>query len=169
MDVSGSIEHDELMTALRLVSRGRGTGVLTASTAYANASIGFEGGEILFANATSLPKFGEMLVEKGLVSREQLDAALWIQRQDKQWRALGLVILDVKLQSLAVLEAAIEEQITRVLDEVLRWDRGTFRFDERPPAKGALILPQCRDLGQYEVKVALLRQDAPVACDGAPA
>lgn len=169
MDVSGSIEHDELMTALRLVSRGRGSGVLVASTAYTNASVGFEEGEILFANATSLPKFGEMLVEKGLVSTEKLDAALWIQKQDRQWRALGLVILDVRLQSLAVLEAAIEEQITRVLDEILRWDRGTFRFDTRPPAKGALILPKCRDLGHYEVKVAMLRQDEPVACDGTAA
>ena len=165
MDVSGSIERDELMTALRLVSRGRGTGVLTASTAYASASVGFEGGEILFANATGLPRFGKMLVEKGLVSPEKLDAALWIQRQDKQWRALGLVMLDVKLLSLPVLESAIEEQIVRVLDEILRWDRGTFRFDTQPPAKGALILPKCRDLGHYEVKVAMLRQDAPVACD----
>lgn len=170
MSVSGVIEQDGLVTALRLVSRGKSTGVFTASTAYDTASIDFRDGEVLCARSTWTPRFGELLVEKGLVSAEKLDAALWVQRQDKEWRALGRVLVDVRLLSVAAVESAIEGQIARVLDEILRWDRGTFRFEQQPPTPGTLILPPCRDLGQYEVKVAMLRANAaPARCDGSPA
>jgi len=163
MGVSGTIERDELTTALRLVSLGRGTGVLTVSADYASASVAFEGGLILSASGTNVPKLGEILVEKRLVSPEKLDAALWVQKQDKQWRALGQVMVDVRLLQFPVVEAAIEEQITRVIDQLLRWDHGTFKFVEQAPARGALVVPPCRDLGQYEVKVALLRAAAATA------
>jgi len=160
MSVSGIIEHDELSTALHLLSRGRSTGVLVASTAYENAQIGFRDGEILWANSTIGPKLGDLLVEKGLVARDKLDAALWVQRQDNEWRALGRVLVDVKLLSEAAVERAVEAQITRILDQVLRWEHGTFHFDVRPPVTGKLILPPCRDLGQLEIKVAMVRRKA---------
>jgi hypothetical protein len=160
VSVSGVIERDELSTALGLLGRGRSTGVFTAATAYANASIGFRDGEVLWANSTVTPKLGDLLVERGLVRRDRLDAALWVQKRDRDWRALGRVLVDVKLLPQQVVEMAIEAQIVRVLDEILRWDRGTFRFDARPPESGDLIPPPCRDLGQLEVKVAMLRQGA---------
>jgi hypothetical protein len=157
MSVSGTIARDELTTALRLVSRGKSTGVFVASTAYGNASIGFRDGEILWASSTLSGTLGDLLVEGKLVSREKLDAALWVQRQDKEWRALGRVLLDVRLLTLGQVEQAIEAQIARVLDDILRWESGTFRFEHRPPEKGAMVLPPCRDLGQYEVRIAILR------------
>jgi hypothetical protein len=160
MSVSGIIEQNGLATALQLVSRGRSSGVFVANTAYATASIEFREGEIFLANSTMTSKLGELIVKKGLVSSEKLDAALWVQRQDKEWRALGRVLVDVRLLQEATVQSVIEEQIARVLDEVLRWDQGTFRFERRPPSNGVLIVPQCRDLGQYEVKVAMLRHDA---------
>ncbi len=169
MSVSGVIAEDGLLTALRLVSRGKSTGVLTASTAYQTASLGFRDGEILYACSTLTPKLGEMLVEKGLVSPEKLDAALWVQRQDKEWRALGRVLVDVRLLSLAAVEALVEAQIVRGLDEILRWDRGTFRFEPKPLETATLILPPCRDLGQYEVKVAMVRASAAPVGGGAAA
>jgi Domain of unknown function (DUF4388) len=158
MSVSGSIEHGELQTALSLVSRGRETGALVVFSAYATASIGFQDGEVVWANSTATPKLGEILVEKGLVKRDKLDAALWVQRQDKVWRPLGRVLVDVKVLAQPVAELAIEAQIVQVLEEVLRWERGTFRFEPRPPPPGEMILPACGDLGKLEIKVAMLRQ-----------
>ena len=169
MSVSGFIERDELMTALRLVSRGKSTGVFLASTNFGNAAIGFRDGEILFASSTLSGTFGDLLVDQGLVSRERLDAALWVQREDKEWRALGQVLLDVKLLSREQIETAIEVQIARVLDEVLGWESGTFRFELRQPEKGAMILPRCRDLGQYEVRIAIRRQGPQPVADGTAA
>jgi hypothetical protein len=169
MSVSGIIERDEMMTALRLVSRGKSTGVFLASTAFGNAAIGFRDGEILFASSTLSGTFGDLLVEQGLVSRERLDAALWVQREDKEWRALGQVLLDVKVLTREQIETAIETQITRVLDEILRWESGTFRFEHREPEKGAMILPPCRDLGQYEVRIAINRAGRQQIADGSPA
>jgi hypothetical protein len=169
MSVSGIIERDEMMTALRLVSRGKSTGVFLASTAFGTATIGFRDGEILFASSTFSGTFGDLVVEQGLVSRERLDAALWVQREDKEWRALGQVLLDVKVLTLEQIENAIETQIARVLDEILRWDNGTFRFEHREPEKGAMILPRCRDLGQYEVRIAMRRAGAEHVADSLPA
>ena len=159
MSVSGTIQRDELGTALRLVSRGKSTGVFVASTAFGNAKVGFRDGEIIYASSTLSGTLGDLIVDRKLVSREKLDAALWVQRQDKEWRALGRVLLDVRLLTLDQVEQAIEAQIARVLDELLRWESGNFRFEHRPPEKGAMVLPPCRDLGQYEVRIAILRAD----------
>jgi hypothetical protein len=169
MSVSGSIEQDELQTVLRLVSRGRRTGALVAFSAYSTASIGFVDGEVVCAHSTGTPKLGELLVEKGLLKRDRLDAALWVQKQDREWRPLGRVLVDVKVLSEAVVSLAVEEQIVRVLEEVLRWERGTFRLEERPPAGGDPIPPACGDLGKLEIKVAMLRQKDPASPQPGPA
>jgi hypothetical protein len=159
MSVSGSIENGELLTALRLMSRGRETGALVAFSAYANASIGLIDGDLAWANSTETPKLGDLLLEKGLIKRDKLDAALWVQKQDKEWRPLGRVLVDVKVLSQPVVELAVQAQILRVLEEILRWERGTFRFERRPPPDG-LVLPACGDLGKLELKVAKARQHA---------
>ena len=170
MSVSGTIDRDELMTALRLVSRGKSTGVFLASTTFGNAAIGFRDGEIIYASSTLSGTFGDLLVEQGLVSRERLDAALWVQRDDKEWRALGRVLLDVRVLTREQIENAIEAQIERVLNELLRWDQGSFRFEHRPPETGLMILPRCRDLGQYEVRIAMCRaKSESLAHDGSAA
>jgi hypothetical protein len=161
MSVSGTIEQDGLLTALRLVSRGQRTGALVAFSAYATATIGLVEGEVAWANSTETPKLGELLVGKGLLKRDKLDAALWVQRQDREWRPFGRVLVDVKALALPVVELAVEEQIVKVLEEVLRWERGTFRFEPRPPTAGQPVLPACRDLGKLELKVAMARERGP--------
>lgn len=130
--------------------------MFAASTTYANALLGFRDGEILWANSSAGPKLGEILVERGLLRRDKLDAALWVQKQDLTWRALGLVLLDVKVVPQSAVELALEEQLTTVLDRVLRWDHGTFRFDPREPETGEIVLPPCGDVGQLQVRVAML-------------
>lgn len=161
MSVSGNLEHGELLTGLRLLNRGRETGALLASSAYANASIGLLDGQVMWANSTETLKLGEVLIDKGLLKRDKLDAALWVQKQDKQWRPLGQVLVDVKVLSPQVIELALEAQIVLVLTEVLGWQRGSFRFERRPPPESQLIHPACTDLGKLELKVAVLRHGNP--------
>ncbi|HEX5138759.1 MAG TPA: DUF4388 domain-containing protein [Planctomycetota bacterium] len=159
--LSGRIEHGELLTALRLVSRGRGTGAVVVFTAYATATVAFEEGGVLWANATTTPKFGDLLVEKGLVKRDKLDAALWVQRQDREWRPIGRVLVDVKVLSEEVVALAVEAQVVRVLSEILGWERGSFRFEDRPPAGDGPVRPASQDLDRLEIKVAMLRAKDP--------
>jgi hypothetical protein len=159
--LSGSVEHGELLAALQLVSRGRRTGAMIASTAYATATIAFEEGSVLYANATTTGRLGDLLLDKGLVRRDKLDAALWVQKQDREWRPIGRVLVDVKVLSEEVAALAIEAQIVRVLHEILGWERGSFRFEDRPPAGDGPVRPACRDLDRLELKVAVLRAKDP--------
>jgi len=161
LELSGNIAHGEISTALRLLSRGRSTGVLVASASYASALVGFREGEVLWASSALGPKLGDVLVERGLLRRDKLDAALWVQKQDREWRALGRVLVDVKVLPEDVVALAAGEQITRILSDILRWDHGTFRFDPREPGSGEPVPPDCGDLGQLEVRVAMLRRDGP--------
>lgn len=165
-ELTGKIENGELRNALHLVSRDRRTGAMIVSTTYATATIVFEEGGVLCASATTTPKLGDLLLDKGLLKRDKLDAALSLQRQDREWRPIGRVLVDVKVLSEAVAALAVEAQIVRVLSEILGWERGSFRFEGRPPAGDNPVRPACLDLDTLEKKAVVLRAKDPAVPAG---
>lgn len=157
MSVSGTLFKYELPTALELLSRARSTGILTITGEKGVATIAMVEGGVLFASSHGTPRLGEFLVEKGIVDEKDLEAVLKHQRRKKVTQLLGTILLDLGLVSQEAAELGIEAQITTVLLDVLSWRDGEFRFEPTDMKWDKAVVPQCRQIGTYMLRVAMLQ------------
>jgi Domain of unknown function (DUF4388) len=157
MSVSGTLFKYELPTALELLSRARSTGILTITGEKGVATIAMVEGGVLFASSHATPRLGEFLVEKGIVEQKDLEAVLKLQRRKKVSQLLGTILMDLGLVSQEAAELGIESQITQVLLDVLSWRDGEFRFEPTDMKWDKAVVPQCRQIGTYMLRVAMLQ------------
>jgi hypothetical protein len=157
MSVSGTLFKYELPTALELLSRARSTGILTITGEKGVATIAMVEGGVLFASSHGTPRLGEFLVEKGIVEQKDLEAVLKLQRRKKMSQLLGTILMDLGLVSQEAAELGIEAQITQVLLDVLSWRDGEFRFEPTDMKWDKAVIPQCRQIGTYMLRVAMLQ------------
>ena len=157
MSVSGTLFKYELPTALELLSRARSTGILTITGEKGVATIAMVEGGVLFASSHGTPRLGEFLVEKGIVEQKDLEAVLKLQRRKKVSQLLGTILMDLGLVSQEAAELGIESQITQVLLDVLSWRDGEFRFEPTDMKWDKAVVPQCRQIGTYMLRVAMLQ------------
>ncbi len=142
-----------------------GSGLLTVS-GIEEATIVLSHGRIVCANATGGPRLGELLLETGACGSQDLEAALWVQRQDREQKLLGGVLTEVKLVSPDIVLAAVETQISQILQKLLGWEHGSFRFD-RGEFDSLGIIPVER-VETHLLRVAELQANASGSCTCAP-
>ena len=169
MSVSGTLFKYELPTALELLSRARSTGILTITGEKGVATIAMVEGGVLFASSHGTPRLGEFLVEKGIVEQKDLEAVLKLQRRKKVSQLLGTILMDLGLVSQEAAELGIEAQITQVLLDVLSWKDGEFRFEPTDMKWDKAVIPQCRQIGTYMLRVAMLQAKQESGNGAAPA
>ncbi|MGH2813455.1 MAG: DUF4388 domain-containing protein [Actinomycetota bacterium] len=74
-------------------------------------------------------RLGTRVVSAGLVSNEDIEKALELQKEPDESRRLGQILIDSKLVRADQLEAIVRQQIEDTIFEVLRWDGGEFAFE----------------------------------------
>jgi hypothetical protein len=74
-------------------------------------------------------RLGTRVVSAGLVSNEDIEKALELQKGPDESRRLGQILIDSKLVRADQLEAIVRQQIEDTIFEVLRWDGGEFAFE----------------------------------------
>ena len=82
---------------------------------------------------------------------------LKLQRRKKVSQLLGTILMDLGLVSQEAAELGIEAQITQVLLDVLSWKDGEFRFEPTDMKWDKAVVPQCRQIGTYMLRVAMLQ------------
>ena len=153
--ISGDIHAQGVPAAFAMLGQAQGDGVLILRGELADARVAFQGGGIVHATSSRVPRLGEILTKQGVLSAAQLDAALWVQRQDPEWKFLGTVFREVELVTREQLEAALETQIASVLADVYGWTRGRFRFEAAEHDWSQVTLPVCRQVAKYELRIAM--------------
>jgi hypothetical protein len=71
-------------------------------------------------------KLGSILVKKGLITADNLNVALEIQKEEKV--KLGIIFLRRELVSEEVLQSAIKERITEAIANIFAWKEGRYEF-----------------------------------------
>ena len=130
--------------ALQALSAARTSGILTVRSGDRSARFAMHWGQFLYANCDVLPRLGDTMVAKGLLTTETLERVLETQRKSRNKRPLGTLLHELELIDRVVARAELEEQIFLVLREVLSWEEGTYAF--LPLAEHAcadVILPGC--------------------------
>ncbi|HKH47631.1 MAG TPA: DUF4388 domain-containing protein [Thermoanaerobaculia bacterium] len=145
MAVEGTLDLFKLPEILQLVAQQRKTGILTVQGQQDIIAISFLNGQIVAADAlnqTVEEGLAQILVGEGLMTANDFSRAA------AEYPASGLRLLDFLVERLYVarpeLLRALRIQMTRLLEQLLRWDKGEFKFysgDEVSYEEGFIPIP----------------------------
>lgn len=93
------------------------------------ASCWFKEGELLYATIdTRSRRIGEVLVERKMITKKQLDDALEEAKSRRKKTRLGNILIEKGHLDFETLVSAIQDQMKEVVFEVLPWKKGQFVF-----------------------------------------
>jgi Flp pilus assembly protein TadD len=149
---SGDLESFGLPEVLEFMRVQGKTGSVVISSRQGAGIVRLVQGRLTSASAPGVQRLGETLVERGIISRAELDAALATQRADlrQSAEALGGVLLRSRPAVREQLHQAILQQILDGLVEMLGWSEGAFSFH---PAADSEIPPISFDTQSVVMKV----------------
>jgi len=139
-DLEGNLSVFQPISVMQMLNLAGATGELVIVGETNSANIFFESGNVTFAGITNRPlKIGEYLVREGLVTESALDGVL--KKRGRRKTRIGDLLIEAKLIERSQLESAVEQQITDVVYEVVRWQSGRFAFEKnkKPPARETRI------------------------------
>lgn len=138
MAIEGQLEDVGLADICQLLAMGRKTGCLTVTDRSSFGYIYFDGGRVVYANVLNRPdRLGELLVRNGVITRDELSAAMEQQAREPG-RRLGRILVDQGSFTEEELVRYISIQIAEAVYHLFAWERGSFHFDpdELPQEEG---------------------------------
>ncbi|HSJ08360.1 MAG TPA: DUF4388 domain-containing protein [Longimicrobiales bacterium] len=133
MAIEGPLAELSIQDVLQLLELAHKTGVLTIRSERLNdeAIVHFSRGAIVFAvRRRSTRRLGQLLIRAGRLTQRELDRALELQRTDPT-RRLAEVLLEMGSVSEEELEHQLRFQMEETIYEIMPWDEGYFKFEER--------------------------------------
>ncbi|MBI4702579.1 MAG: response regulator [Deltaproteobacteria bacterium] len=128
----GSLSGMPLAELLQMLQLGRRTAVLRATHGRSEMTIWIRDGLVDFVQSRGTReefRLGRYFIEQGLLTREQLQAAL-----DKTGtgKLLGELLVEAGHVTAEQLAAALEKQSRELVYEVVRWQEGAFSLTDEP-------------------------------------
>ncbi|WP_437811951.1 DUF4388 domain-containing protein [Sorangium sp. So ce1078] len=174
--MSGDVSAIPLAEILQLLQMQRQTGVLRVTTNRASVTISLRQGLIDLVQARNSSdefKLGRYFIERGLVTRERLEALL---REKMPHTLLGQVLVEAGVATNDDLIAVLERQSSELIYEVLRWPYGRFSFTREPfrpeveqarlgLAVSALVLEGFRRVDEWRLMEGTINFDQVVVVD----
>ncbi|MGQ0814681.1 MAG: DUF4388 domain-containing protein [Gemmatimonadota bacterium] len=136
MAIKGSLKEASLADVCQLLALGQKTGCLSITDKSRFGQIYFDRGRITYARIVNRrDRIGDLLVRDGLLTQDQLTAALELQNEEPDKR-LGEVLISREFISEKDLQLYIRMQIEEAIYHLFTWARGNFFFeaDELPDA-----------------------------------
>jgi len=138
MAIKGSLREASLPDVLQLLSMGKKTGCLSVADRNNFGYIFFDQGLITYASIVNRrDRLGDILVKNGLVTSDQLQAAVDRQSTERD-RRLGELLVDMGALSRPDLERYMRVQIEEAVYFLFTWSQGTFSFESD-------VMPETQD------------------------
>jgi Flp pilus assembly protein TadD len=138
--ITGDLESFQLFDVLEFLRLQSKTGALVLSSRQGTGVIRLIAGAVTSASAPGVVRLGQALLERGLLSAQQLEDALGVQQESRMGQdspeALGAVLLASKVIDRGQLGKVVFQQILDALETVIHWSDGAFAFhaDSHPGA-----------------------------------
>lgn len=132
--LTGSLELFALPDLLEFLRVGQRTGTLVCTSRAGRGTIHLRKGRILAAASPDVSSFGELLVERGAITREHLPELQRLQSQAPNATPLTTLLLAQELVARQPLQEALMLHVVRVLRRLMSWDSGDFSFDPQEPS-----------------------------------
>lgn len=133
MSLEGRLEDLGLGDIFQIISLSSRSGVLTLIRKEGTARLVFNSGKVIFASSDSASRLGFTLVQKGIISNEDLEYALRAQKGRGSTKPLGSILVEMEALSVEVLERELKYHVIIVVKDLLAWKSGSFHFELNPP------------------------------------
>ncbi len=134
MALKGHLQHFGLGELFQTLACNQHTGTLYVTSRHEKKTIYFATGSIAFLGSGSgTILLGEVLLRAGVVSREQIEAA--VEEQKNSDKLFGRILIEQGVIEPEHLQAALRTKFEEELYELLMWEEGDFEFvpDFCPP------------------------------------
>lgn len=131
MALEGTLRDFSLADILQLIGLQRKTGVLTLRGKDDTVTVTFLDGKVVGADSLNRRlenRLGTVLIRTGLLTQDQLNRALEIQKETLQ--RLGFILTHYGIISAESLREAIQLQIMQVVYRLFRWKDGDYHFSQ---------------------------------------
>ncbi|MFY9224513.1 MAG: DUF4388 domain-containing protein [Blastocatellia bacterium] len=130
MELTGQLSDFPLTDILHILSiSGKTCTVILRSDQGQRGMLVFIRGKIVQASTDAiLYSLGEIFVQNGIITEEDLEEALEIQSSMDKPRLIGSILVEKGKVSREYLQKAIKQQIQDSVAELLSWKRGTFEI-----------------------------------------
>lgn len=133
MSFTGNLKTVSLPDIFQLIFSTKKTGALNVSKNESRRVIYFRGGMLVYASSTDEQDlFGNILLKKGRISKEELNKVLVSQKEGKK---LGALLVERKLLTREEIFECLKMQIEEIVYGLFGWKDGEFKFaeDQGPP------------------------------------
>jgi hypothetical protein len=131
MALEGTLKDFSLADIFQLIGLQRKTGVLTLRGKDDTVTVTFLDGKVVAADSLNRrleTRLGSVLIKSSLLTQEQLNRALEIQKETLQ--RLGFILTHYGIISADALKQAIQLQILQIVYRLFRWKDGDYHFSQ---------------------------------------
>jgi glycine/D-amino acid oxidase-like deaminating enzyme len=126
--LEGDLSHFFPTEVLQLLQLAQANGRLELERSGEHAELFIERGRPVFARTDGQAvKAGQILVHRGLLTRDALELALAVQ-EDRPGQRLGTLLVESGVVTPDQLQSAVQDVIKRIVYGVMLWRAGRFRF-----------------------------------------
>lgn len=116
---------------LLITSLQKKSGELTLEADKGRGTLRFLNGNIIDSDAPSSTPLGDLLIEKGYITREDVAASLAKQKNDPKCGRIGSICVEMgRIDNMSVTEM-IKEQIYAAIQDFSTWKNVYFSFQEK--------------------------------------
>lgn len=158
MSLEGRLEDLGLADIFQIISLSKRSGVLTIIRKEGTGRLVFNRGMLIYGSSDSVSRLGYTLVKKGLVTTEELEKALRLQKTGGMKFPVGAILEKTGAIAKGVLEEELRNHLVEVVRDFLNWESGSFHFELGDPVANDLTLEEGLNL-DFLMMEASRRQD----------
>jgi hypothetical protein len=141
MSLEGRLEDLGLTDIFQIIGLSKRSGILTVIYKAGTGRLVFHEGNVVYATSDRKSRFGYSLLQKGIITYEELEEALKIQKTAKTRKPLGTILVEMGVVGQDIIEKLLKEHILEVVKDLLSWDTGSFHFDLGATLQDDIVLP----------------------------
>jgi hypothetical protein len=142
MSLEGRLEDLGLSDIFQIISLSKRSGVLTLIRKEGTGRLVFNQGQVIYATSDTRNRLGYTLVKKGIVTNDDLEYALRVQKGRGSMKPIGTLLVEMGALNQESLEREIREHIIFIVKDLLSWNTGSFHFELGPATEEEVVLRQ---------------------------
>jgi uncharacterized protein YejL (UPF0352 family) len=128
MSLEGRLEDMGLADIFQIIGISKRSGVLTLIRKEGTGRLVFNQGQVIFASSDTRNRLGYTLVKKGIISNEDLEYALRIQKGRGSKKPIGTILIELGSLDQQTFEKELYSHVVSVVHDLLSWESGSFHF-----------------------------------------